>query len=507
VSEPFEELPDLAEEPLGGAVLLANDEFFAGKENLISATLPQWREHEYTARGKWMDGWETRRRREPGYDWAIVRLGIPGVVRGVIVDTSFFRGNFPSECSIDACALPSWNADVAQVTDPATRWTEILPRSALRGDAKNAFAIGAGERFTHLRLNIFPDGGVARLRVHGEVAPDWARLARNGGLLDLAALENGARSLLCSDMFFGARNNLLLPGRPPNMSSGWETRRRRGPGNDWNLVQLGAPGSLRRVEVDTTHFLGNAPGRCSIDAWFAPGAGAEELTSGARAARVLLPETKTQPHTRHLFERELRSVGPVTHLRLNVFPDGGVARLRAFGELALPDARSAAVQRLNALDPAKALDVLRSFCASGRFGESLLAVRPFEDAPALLRIAERTWFGLEEQDWLEAFAAHPRIGERKAGQGQSARWSAQEQAGVGAAPQRTLERLAELNDAYAQKFGFVYLVCASGRSADDLLALLETRIARTRSGELRAAVEEQAQITRLRIERWLEGAT
>ncbi len=490
----FTELIDLASERLGGAVLVANDEFFAAKENLIAAAPPQWREHEYTARGKWMDGWETRRRREPGHDWAIVRLGVPGIVRGVVVDTSFFRGNFPSECSIDACELPTWNEDLARLGDAP--WKEILPRAPLRGDAKNEFAVASGERWTHLRLNIHPDGGVARLRVHGEAAPDLRRLARWGGPIDLAAVENGGRSVSCSDMFFGERNNLLLPGRPANMSSGWETRRRRGAGHDWNLVQLGAPGIVRRIEIDTTHFVGNAPGRCSIDACFAPGVAAEALASW----RVLLAGTKTQPHTRHLFDGELRSVGPVTHVRLNVFPDGGVARLRVFAELALPDARGAAIAGLNAMPEGDAAGVLRSFCGSRRFCESVAAARPFEDAPALLRIAERTWFSLQEPDWLEAFAAHPRIGDR-ATSGQSAR----EQAGVTTGAQSTLAELASLNDAYAKKFGFVYLVCASGRGAEELLEDLRTRLSATRAEELRTAAEEQAMITRLRIERWLEG--
>jgi allantoicase len=494
----FTDLIDLAAESLGGAVLLANDEFFAEKENLIAPGPAEWREHEYTARGKWMDGWETRRRREPGFDWCVVRLGLPGVVRGVVVDTAYFRGNYPAECSLEACEI----VDVLDL-DALSRaeWAEILPRSALKGDAKNAFAVQDGRRFTHLRLNIFPDGGVARLRVHGEVVPDLRRLARFGGLTDLAALENGARSLICSDMFFGSRNNLLLPGRPHDMSSGWETRRRRGPGHDWNIVRLGVPGVLRHVEVDTTHFKGNAPGRCSIEACDAPGAGADALAGNAVDWRVLLPETRTQPHTRHHFEDELRSVGRATHLRLNVFPDGGVARLRAWGEPDIDDPRAASVSRLNALPRGDAVTLLRTFCGSLRWAERMADARPFEDAAALFRMAERAFWGLLEQDWLEAFSAHPRIGEKSADH-----QAQREQSGVAGAAQETLSQLARLNNEYFDRFGFVFLVCAAGRSAPEMLDELRRRLAGSRAQEIRTAAEEQAKILRLRIARWL-GAT
>ena len=484
----FDDFIDLAAEELGGAVLLANDDFFAAKENLIKPQPAEWREHEYTDRGKWMDGWETRRRREPGYDWAVVRLGLPGVIRGVVVDTAFFRGNFPAECSLEGCLVED-TLDLRGLSSAS--WSEIVPRSPLRGDSKNPFVVTDSRRFSHVRLNIFPDGGVARLRVHGEAVPDLRKLARFGGLVDLAAVENGARSLLCSDMFFGSRNNLLLPGRPKNMSSGWETRRRRGPGNDWNIVKLGVPGTLRRIELDTTHFKGNAPGRASIEVC------ADPSSLDNAPWRVLLPETPTQPHTRHLFEDELRAAGRVTHLRLNVFPDGGVARLRAWGEPAVDDPRAAAVTRLNIMSRADAVETMRSFCGSLRWSEDMADQAPFEDAPALLRIAERLWWQLSEADWLEAFAAHPRIGATGGG-AQSSR----EQSGV---QDDDRAELARLNDEYFAKFGFVFLICASGRSGAEMLDELRRRLASSREQEIRTAAEEQAKILRLRISRWLEA--
>ena len=325
----FRDLVDLASERLGGAALAANDEFFAPKDNLVKAAAPVFREGEYTDRGKWMDGWETRRRREEGYDWCVVRLGLPGVIRGLVVDTAYFKGNFPQACSVEACEAAG-HPDAAALSGTQTRWAEILPRSELAGDAENAFAVADDRRFTHVRLNIYPDGGVARLRVFGLVVPDWARLLQAGGEVDLAGVENGGLVLSASDMFFGSRHNLILPGRGRDMSDGWETRRRRGPGHDWAIVRLGRAGVIHRVEVDTAHFKGNAPGSCSIEVVNAPGAEAEKLSDW----RELLPRTPLQPHTLHRFEDELLRVGEASHARLNIFPDGGVSRLRLFGPLA-----------------------------------------------------------------------------------------------------------------------------------------------------------------------------
>jgi allantoicase len=316
----FTTLVDLASERLGGAVLAANDDFFAPKENLVKTARPVWIEHRYTDRGKWMDGWETRRRREPGHDWAIVRLGLPGAIHGFVVDTAHFKGNYPESCSIDACESPQ----------PADAdWTEILPRAPLAGNTENRFASAdANRRVTHVRLNIFPDGGVARLRVYGRAVPDWARLRASGATIDLAAVEHGGLVLATSDMFFGSAHNMLMPGDPRGMHDGWETKRRRGPGHDWAIVELGTAGLVRRLVVDTTHFKGNAPGSCSVDAFNAPGANIRDLMSGG-SWRSLLPQTALSAHTRHEFE--VSDGEAATHLRLNIHPDGGVSRFRAYG--------------------------------------------------------------------------------------------------------------------------------------------------------------------------------
>lgn len=327
----FTELIDLASEKLGGAVLFANDDFFAPKENLLKAGAPVFIEGKYTDRGKWMDGWESRRRRTPGFDWCIIRLGLPGIIRGVVVDTSYFRGNYPEHCSLEGAAFDGLPT-VEELTDESVQWVPLLPQMPLAGDSQNPFSIQHEARVTHLRFKIYPDGGVARLRVYGVVSPDWDRLTRAGAAIDLAAAENGALVISCSDMFFGHRHNLIMPGRAANMSDGWETKRRRGPGHDWAIIKLAHPGLIQSVEVDTAHFKGNFPESCSLEAY--NGAPDEDLTNLSIPWVNLLPRTKLQAHTRHYFDQELLDTGVASHLRFNIFPDGGVSRLRVYGKLA-----------------------------------------------------------------------------------------------------------------------------------------------------------------------------
>ena len=484
----FTDLPDLASEVVGGAAIACNDEFFAEKENLLRAHAAEWREHAYTDRGKWMDGWETRRYRPadgvaPGrdsdiHDWCIVRLGMPGVIRGIVVDTAFFRGNYPDTCALYGAAIDD-PLDLAALA--TATWTPLVPRSPLEGNHPNRFAIASELRFTHVRLDIYPDGGVARLRVHGTAVPRWDRLRALGGVIDLAALEHGAVVETCSDMFFGSRQNLIKPGPSRSMADGWETRRRRGPGNDWAIVRLAAPGVIEELELDTSHFKGNAPALGRVE-------GGDGTTW-----RTLLPRQPLQPHTRHVFDHELRRIGEVSHLRLSVFPCGGVARLRARGTLA-PQA-APGITALNALTPLDATAAFLKCCGCSHWAAAMTGARPFEDLPALVRIAEREWWALAaEPHHLEAFAAHPKIGAAS-----SSAWASAEQAGTSRAGEATLAALADANRAYEAKHGFIYIVCASGRSADAMLADLRTRLDHPRADELRTAGEEQAKITRLRL--------
>jgi len=323
------QLIDLASDHFGGVALFASDEFFAPKERLIHAAGPVWKEGEYTDRGKWMDGWETRRRRdvlpgEAGFDAAhddcVIKLGVPGLIQSIDVETTHFKGNFPASCSLDACVMPgaTTHYDLARAV-----WQPALERTTLRGDAHHVLRVQRVQA-THVRLNIFPDGGVARLRVYGDVTPDWNAL-RHRAEVDLAAAVNGGRVVECSDMFFGSRHNLIMPGPARGMADGWETKRRRSVGHDWTVVKLGARGAVTRVEVDTRFFKGNAPAACSIDACTSDLPG--------REWHELLPRTPLSPDRRHSFDAALRPWSGVTYVRLNIFPDGGVARLHVFGRL------------------------------------------------------------------------------------------------------------------------------------------------------------------------------
>jgi allantoicase len=333
----FTGLVDLAAANFGGKARVTSDDFFAGMENMLAPGRAQFIEGKYTERGKWMDGWESRRKRVAGYDFCVVELGARGHVLGLDIDTQHFVGNHPPFASVEG-VLAKEGADLASLQ--SLHWSELLPQSPLLPDAQNLFAAQPlASPLSHVRLNIFPDGGVARFRVYGRVDPDFAtrdvdaetapRLEQDW--VDLAALKNGALALGCSDAFFGPMNNLLLPGRAADMGGGWETRRKRQPGHDFILIKLGARGVVRLVEVDTNHFRGNYPDRCSLELIDAPSARITDLLY-SRALRTLVPEQKLSAHTRHFFVPE--QTGAATHVRLNIFPDGGVSRLRLWGQLA-----------------------------------------------------------------------------------------------------------------------------------------------------------------------------
>jgi allantoicase len=321
-------LPDLASRALRGSVVAASDEFFAEKENLIKSGAAVFTPATFGHKGQVYDGWETRRRRGPAgglpgpdeQDWVIVRLGAAGVVHAVVVDTAYFTGNFPQACSVEACYVSGY-PDLAALE--RARWTEIVPRSPLKGDTPHVFEVPPGRRCSHVRLRIYPDGGVARLRVHGAVVPDPALL--EGLTFDLAALENGGDVRACSDRFYSAPRNAISPGLSRVMGEGWETRRRRSAGNEWLVVGFAAPSVVSLVEVDTSGYIGNSPGAASVRA-HASGAW-EDDSSWA----PLLPRTPLLPDTPHRFR--VAPPAACDLVRLDVFPDGGVARLRLHGSL------------------------------------------------------------------------------------------------------------------------------------------------------------------------------
>lgn len=505
----FTQLVDLAAERLGGRVIVANDEFFGPKESLLKQAKPIFVEGKFTARGHWMDGWETRRRRTPGCDWCIIRLGLPGILHGALVDTSFFTGNYPARFSLEGCriggAVP-YKDEKKQLLASTAKWTELLAETALKGDSQNHVAIENAGRFTHVRFKIYPDGGVARLRLYGEVIPDAARMSK--GEFDLAAVENGGRAVASSDQFYSAPLNLLMPGRAKQMSDGWETRRRRGPGHDWAIVKLGVAGSIDRIEIDTAHFKGNFPDSCSVETCYVEGGKAEIscLTSDSSASewRPLLPRIPLKANRLHIFRNQLHDAGPATHVRLNIFPDGGVSRFRVFGRTSQAADGLTGIERLNQMAQAQAAQALGDCCGSKKWVEQVLARRPFSDAAGLYDAAGDAWVTLSRRDWLAAFRAHPAIGGTKAAAKQTARaqrWSAGEQAVAQKAFPETLALLAAANQAYQTTFGHVFLICATGKTSEEILKAIQERLANDPEVELRIAAEEQKKITRLRLEK------
>jgi allantoicase len=330
MSEEFTLLPDLASRTFGGGVVYTNDEFFAAADHLIAPAPPVFAPRTFDHRGQVYDGWETRRRREPGSDHAIVRLGTPGLIHGVDIDTAFFTGNYPPHAAVDACSIEGYPraAELA-----AAEWEPLVTRSVLYGDSRNLFPVDAKRRYTHVRLTIYPDGGVARFRVHGEVVPDPRLLP---GVFDVAAAEHGGRVVGCSDMFYGHPGNLLQPGLAQTMGDGWETSRRRDDGNDWVLVKLAVPATIELADLDTRWFKGNAPGSAGLR-------GVDTRTGSIDEPGDwfdLLAPVTLAPDTPHRFR--IAVLTPATHVRLDIYPDGGMARLRLHGR---PDASGAAALR------------------------------------------------------------------------------------------------------------------------------------------------------------------
>ena len=317
-------LIDLASEANGGRTLLASDDFFAPKENLLKPGRGIFIEDKYTDHGKWMDGWESRRKRTEGHDWCILRLGRPGVIQEVDIDTHHFVGNFPSHASVDACSMSEFSG-LDEIIENG-EWKEILPKTELNGDSQNIFQTSSEQSFTHLRLHIYPDGGVARFRAFGN--PDNAATI-DYELKDFALSENGGEMISCSDMHFSHMENLIKPTTGIDMSDGWETKRRRGSGYDWAILKLGSPCIIERVLVDTLHFKGNFPDSCSIEGCNALVIKKEEILSNFVEWKEILSQSKLTGNQENLFI--LNHNSPLTHLRFNIFPDGGVSRLRILG--------------------------------------------------------------------------------------------------------------------------------------------------------------------------------
>ncbi|MGD2102894.1 MAG: allantoicase [Acidimicrobiia bacterium] len=460
---------DLLSERVGGRVVECSDEFFAAAANLISFADPIAND-DYTDRGKWMDGWETRRRREPGHDWCVLALGIPGLVRSVTVDTSHFTGNYPEHFSLDAS--PGQGV-----------WAQMIPKTPLDGDSVVTFDVDFPHRVAELRLAIFPDGGVARLRVHGTPIPDMQSVCPEGAT-DLVSAKVGGIWLEASDYHYSPPSNLLLPTDSAGMWDGWETRRRRGPGHDWATFRLGIPGEVDSIDVDTSHFKGNSPGWVSFDV----SDDGENWTTVASQVEVAA-DTVNRIAIGH--------DSTVRYVRLSLHPDGGVARLRVMGSPAPGAAGQVRIEYLNSLFDEAAEDFFRTACASRSWVDGMLRSRPFEGVDVVWEQAEQLFAGLSETDWLEAFAAHPRIGER------GDETSDREQVATMSASRETIRDLLEVNREYEERFGFTYIVHATGKSADEMLQIARDRLENDRATEISNAAGQQKRITATRLGRML----
>lgn len=324
----FCSMTDLATERLGGKVLYATDDFFAEKENLIKPGRGVFIEDKYTDRGKWMDGWESRRKRTPGHDWCIVQLATTGIIHGVDIDTNHFLGNHPPYASIEACKME--RATTEDLLADKTVWTEILSKSKLDPGSQNFYVIDTKEKWTHLKLHIYPDGGVARLKVYGSVAKDWS-LHPKDKLIDLAAAINGGKALTCNDMFFSSKDNINMPGRGINMGDGWETKRNRTPGNrDWLILKLAHRGIIKKVVIDTCHFKGNYPDSFTLGGLDIKD---KEVVNDQSEWQTIIPKTKLKADCIHEIINETSIEQFFTHVRLSIYPDGGVSRLRLIGKI------------------------------------------------------------------------------------------------------------------------------------------------------------------------------
>ncbi len=470
-------MTDLISEAVGGRVVSCNDEFFAEAANLLRTADPVWREGEYTDRGKWMDGWETRRRREPGHDWCVLALGIPGRVGSVTIDTSFFTGNYPEAFSLEACGTGSDRIGEDE-------WVELISHTDLAGDTRTMFEVVDPHRVSHLRLNIFPDGGVARIRVDGEPIPDMEHVCPGDRLTDLVSSVVGGAAIDASDSHYSPPSNMLRPTPPAGMWDGCETRRRRGPGHDWAEFRLGIRGVVESVVVDTRHFKGNAPGWVSI-----------HLSDDGEVWDAVVTQMEVGAHRENTIELEQPMLAG--YLRLDIHPDGGVARVRALGH---PDPDAAAGRRVayvDALVPADAERLFHTACASRRWVGSMVIARPFREVATVFDAANAAFDRLGEEDWLEAFAGHPRIGDR--GDAIASR----EQAGVASASRQILDELAEVNREYERRHGFTYLVYATGKTAEEMLALARGRLGNDTAQEISIASREQRAITKTRLEKML----
>jgi len=316
-------LIDLAQSRLGSKIVYKTDEFFAPAKRIINSWPPIFKEGVFDKHGKWMDGWETRRKRTKGHDYLILKLGKHGKIHKVDIDTSYFNGNQPSKVSLDACfskkRLPSKNS----------KWVEILKKKSTKPNSHHFFNIKNKSIFTHVKLNIYPDGGIARIRIYGKM-----KINKPFGkkIINLTSVLNGATPIACNNEHFGRAENILAPGIGKNMGDGWETRRSRGKNFDWLILKCAAAGKINKIQIDTHHFKGNYPDKCSLQAAYLNNKiSTKSIVSKSKNWKLLLNKVKLYAHKKHNFRNKLMKNKKVNFIKINIYPDGGISRIRVLG--------------------------------------------------------------------------------------------------------------------------------------------------------------------------------
>lgn len=474
---------DLASDRLRGYVLASSDQAFTSHAHLLSSL--------EVAPGQ---GWRTRRRRESGHEWVIVRLGVPGVIEALELDTRYQEGHLPTHVSLEGCTA----AHVAPV-DSLKSWETLLPKTALEEGALHRFLVSSEKRYSHVRLNIFPDGGVARLRVLGRPVPSWmAPGTAAPAALDLAAVSNGGEVATWSSALSEPEaSSLLYPGSSCQQHPGWLTPRRRQAGHEWLTVRLCGPGRLASVTLDTERLESDCPAKASLE-----GASSQQEPDESEWFE-LLPQEPLLPNTEHTYSLEASGRPEVRWVRLNLHPDGGMARLRLWGALSEQGIVECRLRYLNSASSGELREIFRAVCHSDRWASQMALAGPFDSVSDLQKKGASAWSHCREADWREALLGHPRIGEKAKGGDLASRWSRGEQSKASTPDEELKAELREKQLQYEERFGFLFLICATGRTTEQILSVLKSRLEQSPELELQTVAEELAKIIHLRLEKLL----
>ena len=470
---------DLASDRLRGYVLASSDQACTSHVGLLGSNAPN-------SEG----GWRTRRRRDTGHDWAILRLGVPGILESLELETDDDR---PTHILLEGCSAPH-TCPVDKLKD----WETLVSKSVLEDSSSHRFAITSGKRYTHLRLSIFPDGSITRLRALGHPVPAW--MAPGGappGSLDLAAVANGAELNDWSDSRSGVPTSLIYPGSRSDKTPGWTTRRRRQSGHEWVTIRLGAAGRVVGVTFDTEGLEGDIPAKVSLE-----GSSAEKVPAEGEWQGVL-PAVPALPNTEHHFSAEVEDNSDIRWVRLKLHPDGGMTRLRVWGELSPEGLVECRLRYLNSASPGELREIFRAVCHSDRWASQMALAGPFDSVSDLQKKGAGAWSHCRENDWREALLGHPRIGEKAKGGDLASRWSRGEQSKAATPDDQLKAELRDMQVQYEERFGFLFLICATGRTTEQILSVLKTRIEQAPELELQTVAEELAKIIHLRLEKLL----